>query len=88
MVDWYFLHIDHETELVYHHQTCRAKHGGQIGSIGSLQDTDTMLNELTARLSKPEIDPIVCPNKLCSCGMCVPKAQNLDEYKKIFTEKR
>lgn len=83
-VDYYFLHIDQETEEIYHHQTCKAKHGNTVGPIGSLSDTESVLNDLRNRLIVNE--PIICPNNRCGCGMCVPKAQTLEEYKEIFNE--
>jgi hypothetical protein len=83
-VDYYFLHIDQETEEIYHHQTCKAKHGNTVGPIGLLSDTVTVMNDLRDRLTRNE--PIICPNNRCGCGMCVPKAQSLTEYKEIFNE--
>jgi MoaA/NifB/PqqE/SkfB family radical SAM enzyme len=88
MVDWYFLHIDQETELVYHHQTCRAKHGKRIGSIGSLSDTQSMLEVLNNRLNAETIEHIICPNSSCSCGMCVPKAQSTEDFNELFNSMR
>ena len=88
MVDWYFLHIDHETELVYHNQNCRAKHGKQVGAIGSLSDTKLILDSLNQRLNKDIIEPIICPNIRCGCGMCVPKAKDPIEFELIFNQMR
>lgn len=76
-VNKYFLHIDHETELVYHHQTCKAKFDGSKGHIGSLQDIPAILQYV--RDNKDTI--IQCPNDRCGCGMCVPKAHTLEDYK-------
>lgn len=70
-VDQYFLHIDQETETVYHHQTCQALHGGKRGPIGSVRDADRLIEELKERLANKET--ITCPNDRCGCGMCVPK---------------
>ena len=78
-VNKYFLHIDHETETVYHHQTCQAKFDGQRGAIGYLTNTDAILDYVTA--NKNNI--IVCPNNRCGCGMCVSKAKDLTEFKNI-----
>ena len=80
-VDKYFLHIDQETNLVYHHQTCQALHNGQKGPVGSLDDPETMLSNLRKHLENPT--PIVCPNERCGCGMCVPKAKTLEDYEKL-----
>lgn len=78
-VNKYFLHIDHETEMVYHHQTCKAKFDGTKGAIGSLSDTTSLFEYV--RQNKNNI--IVCPNERCGCGMCVPKAKDLEVYTNI-----
>jgi MoaA/NifB/PqqE/SkfB family radical SAM enzyme len=77
LIDRYWLHIEQEMGRVYHHQTCQANFGKQRGPIGYLNDTNTILMGLEARLSNPHPELIVCPNKVCNCGLCIPKA--LDE---------
>jgi hypothetical protein len=84
MVDWYFLHIDQHTGSVYHHQTCQAKHEGQRGSIGNLNDTQNMLSGLSKRLENPT--PIVCPNQRCGCGMCIPKAKERSDFDLLWND--
>jgi hypothetical protein len=81
MVDWFFLYIDQETGDVFHHQTCKAFYEKTTGPIGNLSNSQEMLDGLAARLSRKEIVPIICPNKRCGCGMCVPKAQSIDDFK-------
>lgn len=81
-VNWYFLHIDQTNGTVYHHQTCQATFDGR-GPIGTLSNSAFILNELEDMLSKP-VKPIVCPNQRCGCGMCVPKAKELDEFKQLW----
>jgi MoaA/NifB/PqqE/SkfB family radical SAM enzyme len=78
MVDWYFLHIDQHTGSVYHHQTCQALHNKQKGELGNIQDHESILKNLRIRMENPS--PIVCPNNRCGCGMCVPKAQDKQEF--------
>lgn len=82
MVDWYFLHIDQETGLVYHHQTCQALHNKKKGAVGHLSEQDILLSDLTARLENPTA--IVCPNDRCGCGMCVPKAKEDLDFKEVW----
>lgn len=81
MVDWFFLYIDQETGNVFHHQTCKAFYEKTTGPIGNLSDTNKMLDDLNIRLSKKDIVPIICPNRRCGCGMCVPKAKSIDDFK-------
>lgn len=84
-VDKYFLHIDNETELVYHHQTCQALYDKKRGAIGSLNESEKLLQELKSNLMNNKI--IVCPNDRCGCGMCVPKAKTLEDFKQAVSYK-
>jgi len=79
MVNWFFLYIDQETRNVYHHQTCKATHNGAPGPFGSLDNADTLIEELKIQLENPQ--PIRCPNQQCRCGMCVPKAKSFEDFK-------
>jgi hypothetical protein len=79
-VNKYFLHIDNETELVYHHQTCQAKFEKGRGSIGSLTDTESIYSYVEQNKN----NTIICPNLRCGCGMCVPKAENKNEYDSLM----
>ena len=81
-VNWYFLHIDQKSGDVFHHQTCQATHTGR-GPIGNLRNSASILNQVQSMLSKP-VKPIVCPNQRCGCGMCVPKAKELSEFKELW----
>lgn len=84
MVDHYFLHIDQETDTVYHHQTCQALHDDKRGPIGLLKNADQLIADLEIRLQSGK--SIICPNTRCGCGMCVPKAKNLEDFIQIKKE--
>ena len=84
-VNWYFLHIDQYGGNVFHHQTCQATHTGR-GPIGTLSDTQAIIDNVSAMLSQTTIAPIVCPNQRCGCGMCVPKAKDLDDFKQLWRD--
>jgi MoaA/NifB/PqqE/SkfB family radical SAM enzyme len=84
MVDHYFLHIDQETDTVYHHQTCQALHGNKRGPLGVLKNADQLIADLKIRLQHDE--SIVCPNTRCGCGMCVPKAEDVKDFIQIKKE--
>ena len=78
MVNWFFLHIEQGRDLVLHHQTCQARFDGTTGPIGKLSESDKILEELDAKMAGGKMPVITCPNKICGCGMCVPKAQTPD----------
>lgn len=82
-VDWFFLHINQQLGLVYHHQTCQALHNNKRGPIGSLSEAEKLLSDLKERLENPT--NIVCPNQRCGCGMCVPKAEDSETFKELMS---
>lgn len=77
-INKYFLHIEQHTSLVYHHQTCQATADGK-GPIGSLKNTQEIYDYVTRNMDRI----IVCPNQRCGCGMCVPKAKDLNTFIEI-----
>lgn len=74
-VNWYFLHIEQQTGLIYHHQTCQATLDGQRGSIGSLDNWREVVDQLKSNIENKTMPVVVCPNKLCGCGLCTPKSK-------------
>ena len=72
-VNWYFLHIEQQTELIYHHQTCQATLENKRGAIGDLKNTELLLAQYKNYLDTKTMPIIKCPNKLCGCGLCTPK---------------
>jgi len=77
-VNWYFLHIEQQTGLIYHHQTCQATLDGKRGSIGTIEEFSNVIDDLENKLKNNIMPIIVCPNKLCGCGLCTPKSSNRD----------
>lgn len=83
-VNWYFLHIEQQTGLVYHHQTCQARFDGKKGSIGSLENSKEIIDVLKNYLETNSMPLIVCPNKICGCGVCTPKSKSRQDLLKIL----
>jgi len=73
-VNWYFLHIEQQTDSVYHHQTCQARFDGTTGPIGSISNSSAILDTLRNNLVNNTMPIIVCPNTFCACGLCAPKS--------------
>lgn len=76
-VNWYFLHVEQQTDLIYHHQTCQATFEGTRGSIGTLSKWQDLIRDLKYKLEKGKLPIITCPNKVCGCGICTPKSTSL-----------
>ena len=86
-VNWFFLHIEQQTDTIWHHQTCQAKFDGTRGPIGTITDCDKIIDELRTNLENKTMPIITCPlgpGKHCGCGMCTPKATERDVLMKIL----
>lgn len=83
-VNWFFMHIEQQTDSVFHHQTCQAMFGNKRGPIGRLSESDKILEELEKNLKNRTMPTIVCPKHTCGCGLCAPKSKNIESYKKVL----
>lgn len=84
MINWNWLHIEQEYDNILHHQTCRANFGGERGPIGKISESEKILERLERQLATGTMPVITCPNKICGCGLCVPKAKHHDITEAMF----
>lgn len=82
-VNWFFLHIEQQSDSVFHHQTCQATFDGR-GSIGKLSEGDSIIENLEHLLSTNSMPIIRCPNTFCGCGLCTPKASTVEQLLTIL----
>jgi len=80
-VNWFFLHLEQQTDQVFHHQTCQARFDGTRGPIGKISEGKKIIADLKEKLSMNKMPTIVCPKQTCSCGLCAPKSKFKDSYK-------
>ena len=83
-VNWFFLHIEQQTGDIFHHQTCKANFGKKREAIGNLSNTAAITDQLRRNIEAKTMPVIVCPNKICGCGLCLPKAGKLEDFKAII----
>ena len=83
-VNWYFIHIEQQTDSVYHHQTCQARFDGTTGPIGKISDGASIVAELKNNLENNTMPIIVCPNTFCSCGLCTPKSSDRNQLLSVL----
>ena len=84
MVNWNFLYINSELDLVYTHQTCMVNLDGQVGPLGKASDFKTINKDLQNKLRSGKMPVIRCPKTHCGCGLCSPKALHDNDAKEIF----
>lgn len=83
-VNWFFLHLEQQTDSVFHHQTCQARFDGKRGPIGKLSEGDKIIAELKQNLENRTMPTIICPKHTCGCGLCAPKSKFTENYKDVM----
>jgi hypothetical protein len=79
-VNHFFLYIKQVNGEVYVNRDCKMNFSGEVGPIGNLSNVEPIL--LQARAPNKPI--IQCAKNQCFCGLCAPKAADLDTYKSIM----
>ena len=83
-VNWFFLHLEQQTDNIYHHQTCQARFDKTRGPIGKLSKGKKLISQLKRNLENNTMPTIICPKHTCSCGLCAPKSKHTKNYIKVM----
>ena len=88
--DWYcsvnhfFLYVKQVNGEVYVNKDCKMNFNGSVGPIGNLNNINAILSKLKKQLDTNTMPVIQCKKYNCWCGLCAPKAKNLETYNKIM----
>lgn len=83
-VNWFFLHLEQQTDLVFHHQTCQARFDQTRGAIGKISNGKQIIAELKEKMNTKTMPTIICPKHTCGCGLCAPKSAYLENYNTVL----
>ena len=76
MVNWYFLFLNSEADVVYTHQTCGVNLNGEVAPLGKISEFDKIIDKLEHELYvHNKVPMITCPKTFCGCGMCATKSK-------------
>jgi len=84
--DWYcsvnefFLYVKQVNREIFVNKDCKMDFEGQIGPIGNLKDSKTLLLQTEQHLKNHSMPVIQCKKSSCLCGLCAPKSKNLDTF--------
>jgi hypothetical protein len=87
--DWYcsvnqfFLFIKQVNGEIYLNKDCKMTFEGTVGPIGNLSNPGAVIDKLKQQLINGQ-PAIQCKKADCLCGLCAPKAKNLDTYQSIM----
>ena len=88
--DWYcsvnhfFLFVKQVNGEVFVNKDCKMNFDGQVGPIGTLNNTQQILSTLRHQLETNSLPVIQCKKKQCFCGLCAPKAKDQKNYNSIM----
>jgi hypothetical protein len=88
--DWYcsvnhfFLFVKQVNGEVFVNKDCKMNFDGQVGPIGTLNNTQQILSTLRDQLETNSLPVIQCKKKQCFCGLCAPKAKDQKTYNSIM----
>jgi hypothetical protein len=83
-VNQFFLHVKQVNGEIFVNKDCKMNFDGTVGPIGNLNNVDQILTTLKDQLDNNSQPVIQCKKYNCLCGLCAPKAKNLDTYKSIM----
>lgn len=92
--DWYcsvnefFVSIKQLTGEIFVNKDCKMNFDGGVGAIGTLQQGQALLDWTRDNLSNNTMPIIQCKKRRCFCGLCAPKAQDVDAFKSLMRKYR
>ena len=83
-VNWFFLHLEQQTDQIFHHQTCQARFDYKRGAIGKISEGKELVAKLREQMETGTLPVIKCPKQTCGCGLCAPKSMYNDKLMNIL----
>lgn len=87
-VNEFFVYIKQVNGKIYTNKDCRMNFDGQVGPIGSLGDTQSLLDYTREKLTSNSMPVIICKRDFCRCGLCAPKAKSIEDFNDIIKKYR
>jgi len=88
--DWYcsvnefFLFIKQVNGEIFTNRDCKMNFNGEVAPIGYLNNTDDLLLFTKDSLDNNTMPTIQCKKPRCLCGLCAPKAKDLNDFTAIM----
>lgn len=87
-VNEFFVYIKQVNGEIFTNKDCKVNFNNEVGPIGNLSNTQELLEFTKTKLEANSMPVIECVKQRCYCGLCAPKAQDLDSFNKIMKKYR
>lgn len=92
--DWYcsvnefFVHVKQLNGEIFVNRDCKMNFDGSVSPIGNLSDAESLLEITKKNIDSGTMPIIQCKKQRCLCGLCAPKAENLNQFNSIMKKYR
>lgn len=83
-VNHFFLYVKQVTKEIFVNKDCKMNFDGTVSPIGLLDQAQDLINRTRQQINNNNLPVIQCAKNRCYCGLCSPKAKDLDSYKSIM----
>ena len=83
-VNWFFLYVQQVNGKVYTNRDCRMSTSNKVEPLGTLENSDEIINTLIQQLETKTMPVIQCAKQRCLCGFCAPKAEKLEDFRNLI----
>ena len=83
-VNHFFVYVKQVTGEIFVNKDCKMNYEHAVGPIGNLTESKKLLDATRNQLIDNTLPIIKCKKERCFCGLCAPKAKNLEDFKNIM----
>lgn len=87
-VNEFFLYIKQVNGEIYSNKDCKMNFDNEIGPVGYLSDTKSLLDFTRTNLNNRSMPVVQCKKSQCWCGLCAPKARQKNTFDGIMEKYR
>lgn len=83
-VNHFFLYVKQVTKEIFVNKDCKMNFDGTVSPIGLLDHAQDLIIRTRQQIDSNSLPVIQCAKNRCYCGLCSPKAKDLDTYNSIM----
>lgn len=85
-VNHFFVYVKQYTGDIFTNKDCRMNFDQQVAPIGNMANYQKLISDTELALTTNTLPVIQCKKSRCLCGLCAPKAANLETYNNIMSK--
>lgn len=83
-VNWMFVYVRQFNKAIYANKDCRVNFDSSFDPIGHMDNYEELVTWTRDHLEKGTLPVVKCIKNSCWCGLCAPKAKDLETYRQVM----